>query len=222
MINADLIITDLDGCLYESKKTSFLSLDQILYLDKKHPGLWKKTRYVFEEKNGMSWEEKVRKAVDFVCDERISFDDYVESGRYVVKNSEIDKNMKDFLRLVNPPELDIFTLSGTEPVMFYAEEKIRPILPDTRINVGGTSLYYQPERPNIITGIRKMWGPLERAKEAERLAKNKKTIVIGNEKRDLPMLKVGDVSFFITKEEQKKEDNIIYTSFENILSHVKQ
>ena len=214
------IITDGDGCIYTSG-SGYLSMDQLKLIDRNHRGIWKDIKNTFERDKKIDWESRISNLVEITCKYGVTFDDYVNSARRVVKASEVDKNLENFLRLVNPSEMIVFTLSGTEPMLLYVKEKIMPIIPDTRIMVGGTDLYYEADIPHRITGVRKMWGPCKRAEEAKELSKKGEAIIIGNDECDIPMLRNGALSIFLTKDKPRKEDNIFYTTMEKMSEYLR-
>jgi hypothetical protein len=204
-----IVNTDADGCIYPG----YLSLDQFEVLNKKlkYRGIQKAIMDTFEKGKGKEPEDRVKELVGVARDYGVTLKDYERSAEKIVESSKIDKHLEKVLRLINPSEMNVFTLSGDKPMRLHVKKRIQPVIPYTKTRVFGTKPEFGADSPHIITGrVTEIWGPHKRAEKAKELTGDRECINISNDHSDTPLLKNGTLSFFLTEEKQGKESNIVY------------
>ena len=208
---------DADGFLYRREFVPFdssgtLSIDQFHFLDEKYAGIEDETQKVVHDwqmsVDWKKWKELVEKFVRVAGRYKVKFNDFMQSAENVVRNAEITEDLVSVLKKINPVQMNVFTGSELGAMNMYISERIQPQIPESRVDVYGTIMEFSSDQ--VITGkVINSWDAEKRARKARELTEKKVSLNIGDTPNDLPMLREGTVSFYLTENNQKREKNII-------------
>lgn len=221
MIMRDVVVnTDADGVLFRKEfipsinSSGSLSIDQFYFLDERYLGIDKEAKATIETTSKKGLEEVTLGLVRLAGSYRVSYDSLLWSARKAVESAKISEELEKVLQGLYPKEMNIFTHSEEESMQLYAAERIQPVIPDTKITVYGTVFeYFNAE----ITGrTLKVLNSEDRAKKAKELTGERKSINIGHDQNDLPMLEAGSVAFYLTEKPENGKGNIVRTNLRDL------
>ncbi|NIM47552.1 MAG: hypothetical protein GTN40_05360 [Candidatus Aenigmarchaeota archaeon] len=200
-------VFDFDGTLVNPKYKN-LSVANIDYLDRS--GKYGRYKCLLREvlnsleKTGIGYRNTIEEITQNLCDFAVRTFDWHSATLKVVKETELDKPTKNFLKIlqkVPAAKFKIFTGGEESAAKLYVKNKIAQHIPNVEIEVHGTVL--GTDGRGYFTGdiIEPLWDAEERANETREFIFNKfdKLSCGAGDKKltDLPFLRYPTASYLL-------------------------
>jgi len=236
-------VNDLDGTFVVGKYGN-ICIDTIYDLDR-NPRYSGRYGGILEEAKNIlgtasKWEEKPIAITGLLRDFAVTNLDWFESGCYTIRHTKIGKPTKEILKIfatVPSVRFHIFTGSEKNLTNLFVQNRIAEYLPNVKIEVDATIIetdgryftgHIKEQKDKILGEKVSLSNSKNRANKTKKLTFNKISTSIGNSiPNDTGMARETTQGFIITGPitsylNGREDDNIIYTSRENVSKELKK